>query len=125
MIPIRMLHGLPFTIVTLSYGETEVIFEQVLIDSGSAGSLFDVEQLAAVDITPTPSDRIRTMRGVGGREYVVEKQIDQIALGRLVWRKPVVQIGSVDYGTPMDGILGADFLLAVGATLDFDALEIR
>ncbi len=31
----------------------------------------------------------------------------------------------MDYGFPIEGILGSDFLLAVGALIDMNTLEIR
>jgi hypothetical protein len=36
-----------------------------------------------------------------------------------------IHIGAMDYGFPIQGILGLDFLLQVRAVIDLDALEVR
>ena len=36
----------------------------------------------------------------------------------------MVQIGAMDYGFPIQGLIGADFLTETGAVLDLNRLEI-
>jgi len=36
-----------------------------------------------------------------------------------------IQLGSLSYGFRLDGILGVDFLLELGAVIDFDQMIIR
>ena len=36
-----------------------------------------------------------------------------------------VEVGAMDYGFAIDGIIGTDFLLQVGAVIDLPRLEIR
>ena len=62
--------------------------------------------------------------GIGGVEYVIEKQIDQLSIGKLAMTGFTIQMGALDYGMQINGIIGADFLLKTGAKLDFDRLLI-
>ncbi len=56
------------------------------------------------------------MRGIGGAKFVFLKRID---------RNFAIEVGAMDYGFAIDGIIGTDFLLQVGAVIDLSRLEIR
>lgn len=78
-----------------------------------------------IDVVEQMTDLITTITGIGGVEHVIEKQVDEIEVNGLTVRAFTIQMGEMDYDIPMDGILGADFLLATRAVVDFDVLEIR
>ncbi|MEL6152298.1 MAG: hypothetical protein AAFR56_21885, partial [Chloroflexota bacterium] len=69
--------------------------------------------------------RIRRMRGIGGWEFVLESAVDEMTTGDLNQTYFRVQLAKLDYDTSMDGILGMDFLLAVGAVIDLKGAELR
>jgi hypothetical protein len=117
--------GIPFTNVTLVFNGIILVLDHVLVDTGSGACVFKTDTLARMGILPNQEDVIQTMGGIGGVEYVVEKQIDSLQVGTLIASPITIQMGAMDYGIPMDGILGADFLLQTGAVIDFDGLEIR
>lgn len=124
-VPIQLIDGLAFVVVTLyANGETHVL-ERVLVDTGSAATLFKTDDLAQLGVIPLPTDPLRIMRGIGGEEAVFEKQIDALQVGPLIARSFNVQMGAVDYGLSMDGILGLDYLLATGAILDLHTLQLH
>lgn len=79
----------------------------------------------ALGIIPQPTDRIRFLHGVGGDEAVIEKTIDALQIGNFIAARFTVQMGAMEYGIPMDGIVGLDFLLRVQAIIDFKAMQIR
>ncbi len=116
--------GLPFTKVFLKHRGKSVEVDRVLIDSGSAGTIFDVDELAKIDLLPELNDVIRTVFGIGGTEFVVEKNIDQISLMSLELKNFPIEIGSVDYGFEMNGILGFNFLVRTKAVIDLGQLRI-
>jgi hypothetical protein len=97
----------------------------MLLDTGSAVTIFKTDDMMALGIVLLPDDRIRHMAGVGGNEIVVEKQMTTVQVGNLSASPFTIQMGAVDYGILMDGILGLDFLLQVGACIDLHDLEIR
>jgi len=116
--------GLPFTKVLLKHQGKSVEADRVLTDSGSAGTVFDVDKLAKIDLLPESDDVIRTVFGIGGTEFVVEKNIDQISLMSLELKNFPIEIGSVDYGFEMKGILGFNFLVRTKAVIDLGQLRI-
>ena len=60
-----------------------------------------------------------------GKLPVDAKQIERLSLGALQVNDCVIEVGAMDYGLDLDGILGMDFLLQVGAVIDLAALRIH
>lgn len=71
-----------------------------------------------------PEDVIETMRGVGGIETVFERLIDSIQVGTFQLDSFPIQIGGMDYGFDIYGILGMDFLVSSQAVLNFGTFTI-
>ena len=46
-------------------------------------------------------------------------------LGELQVNNFAIEVGAMDYGFAIDGIIGTDFLLQVGAVIDLSHLEIH
>ncbi len=125
MVPFTTRHGLPFVEVVLINKEQRLVLPQVLLDSGSAGTVFDIDALAYLGIEAQPDDTTREMVGVGGGiEYVIEKTIDGIEVGNLAVNSFKIQVGTLDYRIQMNGILGFDFLQQSGAVVNFQTLYI-
>jgi hypothetical protein len=121
---IQLENGLSYISVTLSYQGQELTFEKMLLDTGSMGTLFAIEKVDSIDLLPEPNDRIREICGIGGREYVFSKTIDRLVSGELMVENFQVEIGDMNYGIEMDGILGLDFLIQSQAIIDLKALEL-
>ena len=122
---IRVLDRLPFVSVTLSQGKNVLAMENVLLDTGSASCIFSTDRLREAGIYPKPTAHMRRIRGVGGEEAVVEIEIDQINAGELVLKEFIIEVGAMDYGFAIEGILGFDFLQQAGAVLDLAVLRMR
>lgn len=65
-------------------------------------------------------DVIRRIRGIGGTEYVYEKHIDRIQLDTKKLNNFRIQIGDMDYGFDIDGILGMDYLVKSKVVIDLE-----
>lgn len=115
---------LPFTKVKVAYCGQEVELKDVLVDTGSATTIFSADLLAEIDITPLPEDILYTIRGVGGIETVFSRVVDYVQLGKQKLSQPEIEVGGMDYGFEIDGILGMDFLTRVGAVINLRALNI-
>jgi hypothetical protein len=72
---------LPFVTVTVSHGGTTVKVPDMLVDTGSASTLLNADVAASLGIVPEPTDRLRSLRGVGGREVVFARRIDRLEVG--------------------------------------------
>ncbi|MFB5763954.1 retropepsin-like aspartic protease [Paenibacillus medicaginis] len=121
----KIRNGLPFVELVIAHKGMERTISNVLIDTGSAATLLSAEIAAEVGLEPELMDMIRTMRGIGGEEYVYEKKVDHVRMGESSLPGFTIQIGAMDYGFDMYGIIGADFLLSVGAVIDMKRHEIR
>jgi hypothetical protein len=124
-VPIHIVGGLPYVAVTLRANEQMLTLQQVLIDTGSSGSVFKTDDLKKLGVRVLLTDRLHFLRGIGGEEAVVEKTIDALEVGSLVVAPFRIEMGAVDYGVPMDGILGLNFLLRAQAVIDLNALQLR
>ena len=122
---LRLVHGLPIVSVSVRHGGSVLGFENVLLDTGSAGTVLKASMVARLGVRRTPEDPTFTIRGVGGTEEVIVRTLDSITISEVSVRGFPVEIGAMDYGFPIDGILGMDFLTQVGAVIDLGAMEIR
>ncbi len=122
---IELRAGLPFVNVRLRHAEQELELHDVLLDTGSAGTLFATDSVSAIGLEYEPEDPLHRIHGVGGSEFVFMKRVDQLAVGELQVSDFAGEVGVMDYGFQLDGIIGTDFLLAVGAVIDLSTLEVR
>lgn len=60
---------------------------------------------------------------MGGAEFVFTKRVDRLSVGELSVQDFEIEVGAMDYGFEMDGIVGMDFLMEVGAIIDLARLE--
>ena len=117
---LTLKYGLPFTNVVLTHKGRSISFDNFLIDTGSASTIIAAEIAVELGLGPEPLDVIRKIRGVGGIEYVYEKQIDRIQLGTKKMTHFRIQIGDMDYGFNINGILGMDYLMKSQVLIDLE-----
>ena len=122
---INLIDELPFVSVVVHGNGKTITLHRVLLDTGSGGTAFKTDDMEKIGVVPDGDDKPATMRGVGGDEYVLQKKIPAIEIGDMLVSQFVIQMGALDYGFELDGIIGADFLLHVKAVIDFSSLEIR
>ena len=122
---LKLVDGLPFVSVHVLSGSKMVEIPDVLIDTGSASTIFAADIMATVGISPVPEDVLHTIRGVGVVEVVFLRRIDEIWLGRKQLTGFEIEVGGMDYGFAINGILGMDFLQSLGVMIDLKQLEIR
>jgi len=122
---IKLEHGLAYVAVVLTFRGRSLSLGSVILDTGSAGTMFAADRLLDIGIVPEPFDPLRRIRGVGGTEVVFTKRIDRLAAGALAVADFEIEVGALDYGFPADGILGLDFLVRSGAVIDLRSLELR
>jgi len=123
-VKVRLKDGLPYVEVSLTYRGRQITFENVLLDTGSDGAIFSADRVLAIGLHLEPNDFIHRIRGIGGAEFVFTKPLDRLTLGPLSVTDFEIEVGAMDYGVDMDGIVGMDFMLQVGAKIDLAQLEI-
>ena len=70
------------------------------------------------------NDFVHRIRGFGGAEFVFGKQIDVLTVGELEVHDLQVEIGAMEYGLDLDGIIGIDFLVKTNAVIDLAQMEL-
>ena len=122
---LSLQNNLPFVTVTLVYNGKRLEIPNVLIDTGSGGTIFAADDVAAIGIAPQSEDVLRHVHGVGGSEVVFMRRVEQLQAGEYTSNGFEIEVSGMDYGFDIHGILGMDFLLAAGARLDLEHLTVE
>jgi hypothetical protein len=123
-IELRLLHDLPIVSVDIIYKGQALHLERVLLDTGSAGTIFDADIVSKIGVRPEGSDQTAILHGVGGTEIVFTKWFDSISLGSSSVVPCKIQIGAMDYGIEIQGIIGFDFIRAANLVIDTVDMQI-
>ncbi len=121
---IHIIDGLPFVAAIVYANGQSLQLDQLLLDTGSGGTVLKVDHLIRLGLVPLPTDRLRFLHGIGGDEAVIEKSIEALQVGELRVTPFTIQMGAMDYGISMDGIIGLDFLLQTQAVIHLRTLQI-
>jgi hypothetical protein len=106
--------------LTLEFHRTSVY--NAFLDTGSGGTLFDTDMVAAIGISYDTGMDIRTIQGIGEPETVFEHEIN-IEVATLRLDGFIAEIGNMQqYG--FTALIGLDFLLATHAIIDLDAMTL-
>lgn len=122
---LQLRDNLPFVTVILAYGEKMLEIPDVLVDTGSGGSVFSVDRLTELGVIPQAEDVLHTIHGVGGSEVVFMRRLEALRVGEFSLADFEIEVGGMDYGFAINGILGMDFLIPAGARIDLKRLEIE
>lgn len=120
---IHVRYGLPFIEVTICYRGEDLRLRNVLLDTGSAGTIFNADVVGNIGVKIEPGD-LNRIRGVGGVEVVYSKLFDFVRIGEVTLEGFEVEIGEMNYGMEIDGILGFDFIHSAGLVIDCRELTV-
>ncbi|MEX2104943.1 MAG: retropepsin-like aspartic protease [Bacilli bacterium] len=101
----RLLHDLPIVSVDIVYKGQVLHLDRVLVDTGSAGTIIDADIVSEIGVRPEGTDQTAILHGIGGTEIVFTKWFDSVSLGDSTVRPCKIQIGVMDYGIEIHGIL--------------------
>lgn len=118
-------YGLPFVSVTIQFRGKKLTLDKVLLDTGSAGTIFKADIVEAIGVIPESEDIVDSIHGVGGIEYVYTKTFDAICFEAVCINHFQVEIGSMDYGMEIDGIIGFDFIRTAGLVIDTVNMQVH
>jgi len=122
---LRLKNSLPFITIEIKHAGKRVKIPNVLVDTGSGGTVFSADELAKIDITPQPDDALHTISGVGGNEVVFTRKVDEVKAGKFSAKNFEIEVGGMDYGFDIQGILGMDFLVSAKAKIDLEKMELE
>ena len=122
---LQLRDNLPFVSITVNHQGKKVKINNVLVDTGSGGTILAADVLSKIGIVPQSDDTLHTIFGIGGSEVVFTRKIDGLKTGDFTIKQFEIEIGGMDYGFNIQGILGMDFLISAGAKIDLAKLEIE
>ena len=125
MVKIELKYGLPFCSIDIKHKGKILTLDNILIDTGSGGTILKMEEVEKINITIDVTDSIESIQGVGGSEFVYKKVIDKVSLGDFSVNDFKVEIGVMDYGFDINGIIGVNFLKEINAVIDLKEMIIK
>lgn len=117
--------GLLLTDMEVAYKGKSLLLERVLVDTGSGSTIIKMDSAESIGIVVEENDMIYRISGVGGSEFVFSKTIDSIRLGENEAVHFTVEIGAMDYGFELDGIIGLDLLQQMKSIINLNKLIIE
>ncbi|MCD9021997.1 retropepsin-like aspartic protease [Cohnella silvisoli] len=113
---------LPFIENTVYYNNQSIRLPKVLIDTGSSSTILKLDIMEEIGLTVELEDVLGTISGVGGSDFVFFKTVDAIEVHGFKIENFQVDIGTMNYGINIDGIIGMDFLLKAKGIIDLNEL---
>jgi len=121
---INIKYGLPFVALEVTFRGKNLRLGNVLLDTGSAGTISGANIVERIGVVPEKNDIVDTIRGVDGVEYVYVKKFDLIQFEEINQKDFEVEIGNMDYGMKIDGILGFDFICSAKLVIDTNTMQV-
>ena len=78
MVKIKLKYGLPFCSIDVKHNGRILTLDNILIDTGSGGTILKMVEVEKIDISIDVTDSIESIQGVGGSEFVYKKVIDEV-----------------------------------------------
>lgn len=119
--------GLLLTDMELTFRGKSLLLKRVLVDTGSGSTIVATDLAESIEIVAEENDMIYRISGVGGSEFVYSKKIDSIKIGEKEVENFSLEIGAMNYGFDLDGIIGLDLdlLQQIKAILNIDNLTLE
>lgn len=99
--------------------------KRVLVDTGSGSTIISTDLAESIGIIAEEHDTIYRISGVGGSDFVFSKKVDSIKITDAETRDFPLEVGAMNYGFDLDGIIGLDFLQQIRAIINIDKLTIE
>lgn len=119
---IKLIHQLPFVQLRIWYKGQNLFLDHVLIDTGSASTIIKLDAVEKIGIKAEEDDFVGTISGVGGSEYIFLKKLDSIEFNGVHIKDYTVDVGVMDYGYDINGIVGMDLLLRMEGIINLKDL---
>lgn len=115
-----------FTSIEVCYKGQSKIIDNIVIDTGAAGTIISPDAVDDIGIFAELGDRIMEYYGVGGSTHnAFVKNIDEIKLDNKSISNIEVDFGLIDTEGKINGLLGLDVLIELGVVIDLKKLELH
>jgi hypothetical protein len=123
-VELRLMYGLPIVDIDVTFAGRILHLNNILLDTGSAGTILDADVVTEIGVKPEGTDQTAVIHGIGGSEIVFTKWFDSVTLGNISINHCKVEIGVMDYGIDIKGILGFDFIREAKLIIDTIRMEV-
>ncbi|WP_332628512.1 retropepsin-like aspartic protease [Halalkalibacter flavus] len=117
--------GLLLTNMELTFKGQSLNLQRVLVDTGSGSTVVSTDLAESIGIVAEENDMIYRISGVGGSEFVYSKIVDSVKIGDMKTEDFALEIGAMNYGFDLDGIIGLDLLQKMKAVINIDKLTLE
>lgn len=117
--------GLLLTDIFLTFKGKSLLIKRVLVDTGSGSTVVSSDIAESIGIIAEENDTIYRISGIGGSEFVYSKQIDLIRIGEKEVKNFPLEIGAMNYGFDLNGIIGLDLLQQIKAIINIDKMTLE
>lgn len=117
--------GLLFTSIDIEYKQKVKVINNIVIDTGAAGSIISPDIVDDIGIYAELKDKLVQYYGVGGSMHnAFVKNIDEIKIGNTKIKNIDIDFGIVDMKDKVNGLIGLDILMKIGAIIDLNKLTL-
>ncbi len=117
--------GLLLTDMELTFKGQSLLLRRVLIDTGSGSTVVSTDLAETIGIVAEENDMIYRISGVGGSEFVYSKTVDSVKIGDMKAENFSLEIGAMNYGFKLEGIIGLDLLQQIKAIINIGKLTLE
>ena len=123
---IKIINGLPIVSIKLEHQQKSIKLDNVLLDTGSAKTIFDTDIVRDIGITiDYINGKTVKMYGVGGlSEMCFQQNVDQINIEEIPLRNFQIQLGITNDTYGFDGIIGSDVLMELKLLIDYNQMKV-
>lgn len=115
--------GLLFTSIQISFRGSTKVIENVVIDTGAAETIISPDAVEDIGIFAELEDSVNSFYGVGGSLHnFFSKNVEKIKLGDVSLEEIKMDFGVIDPKGYINGLLGLDLLMKLGAVIDLKKL---
>lgn len=118
-------NGLLLTDMKITFNKQSLHLQRVLVDTGSGSTVISTDLAESIGIVPEKNDTIYRVSGVGGSEFVYSKKIDSVSIGEMQTETFELEIGAMNYGFDLDGIIGLDLLQRLKGIININKLILH
>ncbi len=122
---IQFRNGLLLTSMVLEFRGTSKVIENVVIDTGAAETIISPDAVEDIGIIAELNDDVNSFYGVGGSLHsFFSKKVQKIQIGQVALDDVKIDFGVIDPRGNINGLLGLDLLIKLGAIIDFKNMTL-
>ncbi len=106
----------------ITFNNRSLQLQRVLVDTGSGSTVISTDLAESIGIVAEEDDIIYRISGMGRSEFIYSKTVDAVKIGDMQTKDFALEIGAMNYGFDLDGIIGLDLLQQLKAIINIDKL---